>query len=139
MRMLVLSVSALALVSCNQAKTPEADTAGEANAAVAETEAPAEFSMNETSWEHTQDGRPMRTSIDASGNYETVSGEEHIDHGSFEMVDGRACFTSAMNQDGRECWTVAPIEIGESMESSSDKGKKLTVTRRDYTPFEART
>ncbi len=83
----------------------------------------------------TQDGKPHTTSIDAAGNYDTNSGAEHVDHGKYAMVDGKACFTSAMNQDGPECWTVQQTEVGQSMDSTSDKGNKLTVTRRDYVAF----
>jgi hypothetical protein len=34
-----------------------------------------------------------------------------------------------MDQKGEECWTTAPTDVGQSMETTSDKGEKLTVTR----------
>ena len=77
----------------------------------------------------TEDGKPMQESVDAAGKYITVSGTEHIDHGTAVMKDGKACFTSAMNKEGEVCWTTAPTEVGQSMETTSDKGEKLTVTR----------
>jgi hypothetical protein len=137
MKKLLLIAGCAALAACGQRE--ESAPAEDTNVAVAEPEAnvaaPAEFSLAETTWDYTQDGKPHTTSIDGAGNYETNSGSEHVDHGKLAMVDGKACFTSAMNQDGPECWTVQQTEVGQSMDSTSDKGNKLTVTRRDYVAF----
>jgi hypothetical protein len=137
MKKLLLIAGCAALAACGQSE--EAAPADETNVVVAEPEAnvaaPAEFTLAETTWDYTQDGKPHTTSIDAAGNYDTSSGTEHVDHGKFAMVDGKGCFTSAMNQDGPECWTVQQTEVGQSMESTSDKGEKLTVTRREYAAF----
>ncbi|HEX6783101.1 MAG TPA: hypothetical protein VF098_00390 [Sphingomicrobium sp.] len=98
----------------------------------------AEFQLNETSWTYVDPDKKVkaRESIDASGNYieNAVSGK-HIDHGTGVMKDGKACFTSAMNSNGEECWTVHAVAIGHSMMTTSDKGHKLTVTRVKYTPM----
>jgi hypothetical protein len=51
------------------------------------------------------------------------------------MKDDKACFTSAMDKKGEVCWTTKPVEIGQSMETTSSKGEKLTVTRVDYVPM----
>ncbi len=135
MRKIMMVAAVAALAACSQESTaPAADE----NVAVAETEAPAEMSFDETSWEYTEDDQLVRTSIDANGNYDSNSGDEHLDHGQFAVVDGQACFTSAMNEDGPECWSVETTEVGESMETTSDKGNTLTVTRVEYTPFEPR-
>lgn len=136
MKKLLLIAGCAALFACGQREeAPAEDT----NVAVAEPEAnlaePAEFTLAETTWDYTQDGKPRTTSIDGAGNYDTSSGAKHVDHGKLAMVDGKACFTSAMNQDGPECWTVQKTEVGQSMDSTSDKGNKLTVTRRDYVTF----
>ena len=137
MKRLLLIAGCAVLAACGQSE--ETAPAEEANVVVAEPEAnvaaPAEFTLAETTWDYTQDGKPHTTSIDAAGNYDTSSGTEHVDHGKFAMVDGKGCFTSAMNQDGPECWTVQQTEVGQSMESTSDKGNKLTVTRREYAAF----
>ena len=137
MKKLLLIAGCAALAACGQREN--AAPAEEANVAVGEPDAnvaaPAEVSLAETTWDYTQDGKPHTTSIDGAGNYDTSSGTEHVDHGKLAMVDGKACFTSAMNQDGPECWTVQQTEVGQSMESTSDKGNKLTVTRREYVPF----
>jgi hypothetical protein len=137
MKKLLLIAGCAALAACGQSE--EAAPADETNVVVAEPEAnvaaPAEFTLAETTWDYTQDGKPHTTSIDAAGNYDTSSGTEHVDHGKLAMVDGKGCFTSAMNQDGPECWTVQQTEVGQSMESTSDKGEKLTVTRREYAAF----
>ena len=136
MKKLLLIAGCAALFACGQRdEAPAEDT----NVAVAEPEAnltePAEFTLAETTWDYTMDGKPRTTSIDGAGNYDTSSGTEHVDHGKFAMVDGKGCFTSAMNQDGPECWTVQKTEVGQSMDSTSDKGNTLTVTRRDYVTF----
>jgi hypothetical protein len=49
------------------------------------------------------------------------------------MKDGKACFTSAMNKEGEVCWTDPKVEVGQSGETTSDKGEKLTVKRIAYT------
>jgi hypothetical protein len=39
-----------------------------------------------------------------------------------------------MTKEGEVCWTTKPTEIGQSFETTSDKGEKLTVTRVAYVP-----
>jgi len=131
MRIVMTSLAVLALMACNKpAETTtenvaEENMAMDANAVVT----PAAFQINETTWEFTDDGKAMTESIDASGNFVAWSGKEHIDHGTSVMKDGKACFTSAMDKEGEVCWTAQPTEIGQSMDTTSDKGKKLTVKR----------
>ena len=144
MRLTIVTLATIALVSCNQAEAPadtnaaetnvEADAnvvAADANAAVAA----AAGKYLETSWEFTDEGKPMLESIDAKGNYIAVSGTEHMDHGTAVMKGSKLCFTSAMNKDGEECWQDPVLAVGESGESVSDKGKKLTVKRVAYQPL----
>ena len=137
MKKLLLLAGCAALAACSQ-NQEAATNADDANVAVAEADAnvaaPAEFTVAETTWDYTQDGKPHTTSIDGAGNYETNSGTEHVDHGKLAMVDGKACFTSAMDQEGELCWTTSPVDIGQSFESTSDKGEKLTVKRIAFTP-----
>jgi hypothetical protein len=138
MRIVITSLAVLALVACNKpAETTTEMNATEDNLAMdanASMDAnamavPAAFQLNETSWEFTRKGKATTESIDASGNYVAWSGTEHIDHGTSIMKDGKACFTSAMDKEGEVCWTTQPTEIGQSMETTSDKGEKLTVKR----------
>ena len=93
------------------------------------------FQLNSTSWAFVDPDKKVRVreSIDASGNYieNAVSGK-HIDHGTAAMKDGKACFTSAMNNDGEMCWTTRPTKIGHTMMTTSDKGQRLKVTRIAY-------
>ena len=77
----------------------------------------------------------MLESIDGSGNYITVSGTEHIDHGTAVVKGTKICFTSAMNKEGEDCWQDPKLEIGQSGESVSDKGEKVTVKRVAYKPL----
>lgn len=135
MHKIILVAAIAALAACSKQAAPTADDANmmTANEAVA-TPAPAAFSINETSWEYTEDGKPMQESIDASGNYITTSGTEHIDHGTAVMKDSKACFTSAMNKEGEVCWTDPNLDVGASGETVSDKGEKLPIKRVAYVP-----
>jgi hypothetical protein len=75
-------------------------------------------------------------SVDAKGNYIENSAEgKHLDHGTSLMKGDKVCFTSAMTKEGQVCWTTKPVEIGQSMDTVSDKGKKLTVNRVAYSPL----
>jgi hypothetical protein len=98
---------------------------------------PAGFQLDSTSWTFTDtDGTKVKMSIDAKGNYISNSVEgKHLDHGTSVMKGDKACFTSAMTKDGEICWTTKPIDVKQSMDTISDKGKKLTVTRVDYSPL----
>lgn len=133
MKKLILLAGAVLIAACGQREA--APAAEDAN--VAEAEAPAEMmSLHETSWTFTRDGKEIQESIDASGNYIANAGDEHVDHGTYATVDGKQCFTSAMTDEGQVCWTApAAIEVGESVEITSDKGEKLTVTRQEYVPM----
>ena len=136
MKRLFLLGGAAMLAACGgqEATAPESD---EANVAAAEMEAPAEaMSLHETTWTFTRDGKNIQESIDASGNYIANAGEEHVDHGTYALVDGKQCFTSAMTDEGQVCWTApANVEVGESVDITSDKGEQLTVTRQEYVPM----
>ena len=140
MKRLILIASFAALAACGQ-KT-ESNATEDANVALAEPDAnasaeatPAAFQLNETTWTFTRNGDAIQESIDANGNYIANAGAKHIDHGTGVMKDGKACFTSAMDKEGEVCWTTQPTEIGQSMETTSDKGEKLTVTRVAYVPM----
>ena len=147
MNKIILVAAIVALAGCN--KQPAAEPANDANVAMdanatmdanmADTNVAgtALASLNETSWEFTDNKtkKPMQESIDATGKYITVSGKEHIDHGTAVMKDGKACFTSAMTKDGEVCWTDPMVAIGGSGETTSSKGEKLTVKRVAYVPL----
>ena len=137
MRLITLTATAcLALAGCNQAKdAPAADNVADAANTAEAAPAATHASLNETTWTFTQDGKNITESIDANGNYIANAGTEHFDHGTVAMVDGKACFTSAMDKEGPECWTVKDTPIGGTEETVSDKGGKLTVTRIEYTPL----
>jgi hypothetical protein len=135
MRIVMTSLAVLALMACSKpAETTTENVAEEnimpdENAMDANMATPAAFQLNDTTWEFTMDGKAQTESIDASGNYVAWSGSEHVDHGTSVMKDGKACFTSAMDKKGEVCWTTQPVEIGQSMDTTSDKGEKLTVKR----------
>jgi hypothetical protein len=136
MRLTICLTAALALVACSKPAEapPSVDNAVDTNAA-APAATPAAFQLNETTWTFTdKGGKAIQETIDAAGNYVATSGEKHVDHGTSVMKDDKACFTSAMNKEGEVCWTTKPVEIGQSMDTVSDKGEKLTVTRVAYVP-----
>ena len=136
MRIVMTSLAVLTLVACQKPAEPandinavEENVAADENVADANMATPPGFQLNETSWEFTRNGKATTETIDETGNYVAWSGDEHIDHGTVVMKEDKACFTSAMNKDGEVCWTTAPVEIGQSMETLSDKGETLTVKR----------
>lgn len=144
MRKLILVAAVAALASCSQQPAGndanvalDANAAADANAADANVAGTALASLNETSWEYTDNKtkKPMQLSVDAAGKYITNSGTEHIDHGTAAMKDGKVCFTSAMTKEGETCWTDPMLAEGASAESTSDKGEKLTVKRTAYVPL----
>ncbi|WP_037502665.1 hypothetical protein [Sphingomonas jaspsi] len=143
MRVVMTSLAVLALMACskpadapaNDINSDMADTNAtmmDANATAAATPA-ALADIKSTSWEFTdKDGQAIQESVDENGNYVAVSGTKHIDHGTAIMKDGKACFTSAMTKEGEVCWTDPMAAIGNSGETTSDKGEKLTVKRVEY-------
>ena len=128
----LIAVSAIAMLAACGNPAP-----AEEEATTAEAEAPAEaMSLNETSWTFTMDGVDYFETIDADGNYITNAGEEHADHGTYVMKDGKQCFTSAMTDEGEMCWSGgSEIPVGESYDVTNDAGETLTVTRAEYTPL----
>jgi len=139
MRLTICLTAALVLCACS--KQAEAPAAADNNVAEANAEAPATpaaFQLNETSWTFTdKDGKAVAESVDASGNWVATSGGKEIDHGTSVMKGDKACFTSAVDKKGENCWTTKPVEISQSMDTVSDKGEKLTVTRVAYAPAPA--
>lgn len=141
MRKIILVAAIVAFAGCN--KQPAAEPANDANVAMDANMADSNVagtalaSINETSWEFTDNKtkKPMQESVDATGKYITVSGKEHIDHGTAVMKDGKACFTSAMTKDGETCWSDPMLAEGASGETTSDKGEKLIVKRVAYVPL----
>lgn len=131
MKKLIAMSSAVLLAACG---SPGAE---EESMEVAEAEAPAEvMSLNETTWTFKMDDMEILESIDANGNYIANAGDEHFDHGTYALIDGKQCFTSAMNDEGQVCWTTpATIAVGESADITSDQGEELTVTRAEYEPL----
>lgn len=131
--MIVTATACLALAACNRAEAPAAD----ANGPAASEATPAAFEIKETSWEFTdpETKKAIFESVDANGNYIANAGAEHIDHGTAVMKDGKACFTSAMDDEGEVCWTDPKLEVGQTGETTSDKGEKLTVKRVEYKPL----
>jgi hypothetical protein len=133
------SLAVLALVACakpantsNEAGSAEANATATANSAAA---TPAAFQLNETTWTYTYKGQDQTESIDANGHFVswvTKPAVKVVDQGSSEMKGDKACFTSSMDKQGEVCWTTKPTEIGQSMDTTSDKGEKLTVTRVAY-------
>jgi hypothetical protein len=145
MHKLVLLTAVAALAACTQERAADPAIENDLNAANVANEsvdanmaAPVALaSINETTWEYTdpKTKKPMQESVDATGKYITVSGKEHIDHGTAVMKGGKACFTSAMDKEGEVCWSDPMINPGQSGETTSDKGEKLPIKRTDYVPL----
>ena len=145
MRLLTLSIAVLALAACQKSETTTTTTnevtsttetnVVDANMTNASVPAAALTTLNETTWEFKQDGKDVQESVDATGKFITVSGKEHVDHGTAVMKDGKGCFTSAMTKDGEVCWTDPLIAEGASGVTVSDKGEKLPIKRTAYVPL----
>ena len=146
--LMIAAVAALAGSTQAAQTTPPADSSVAPPAAVAApaapspvaapaatVAAPAAKSLNETTWTFTRKGKKIQESIDANGNYVANAGSEHVDHGTSAMVDGKMCFTSAMGKKETTCWTMVDAAIGATVETTSDKGEKLKVTRVAYVPM----
>jgi len=142
MRIVMTSLVVLALVACSKPAEPANDMNAVAENAAMDENAmganamvtPAAFQLNETTWEYTREGKADTESIDASGNYVVWSGDKHVDHGTAVMKDDKACFTSLMDKEGEVCWTTQPTEIGDTLNTVSDKGEKLAVKRVAFMP-----
>ena len=134
MRTIICLTAAISLAACNKEAPPAADNGAADITATAPAATPAAFEIKGTSWEYTDSKtkKPVQESIDENGNYISVSGTEHMDHGTAMMKDGKACFTSAMTKEGEVCWTDPKTEIGQSGETTSDKGEKLPIKRVAY-------
>ena len=131
--MLFAAVAALAGCSQETAAPPAEDVNVAASETATPAATPAAMSLMETTWTFTdKDGKNIEESIDPAGNYISTAGAKHEDHGTVAMVDGKACFTSKMDKDGPSCWTVVDTAIGATIETTSDKGEKLMVTRVAY-------
>lgn len=99
----------------------------------------APFQINNTSWAYVDHGKKVHETVDTDGNYieNAVSGK-HVDHGTAVMKDKMVCFTSAMTKAGELCWTApkSALKVGQSFVATSDKGRKLKVTRVAYVKLE---
>ena len=93
MRIVMTSLAVLALIACSKPADTTNEIVAEENMAMDENvmdanmAMPAGFQLNETTWEFTQDGKPMMETVDAGGNYIAWSGTEHVDHGTSVMKD----------------------------------------------------
>ena len=142
MRIVLITMTALALVACKKAEVAaNADAANNVavandamatNATANATTADAAATMNNSTFEYVRNSRAIQLSIDGSGKYISTAGKDHIDHGTAAMKDGKSCFTSAMTKAGEICWTDPKLAVGASGEIVSDKGEKLTVKRVAY-------
>jgi hypothetical protein len=139
MRLSIIAVTTcVALVACQkQAESPPAESnvvAADANVGSAPA-GMALASLNETSWEFVdpKSTKDVIESVDAKGDYITQGKDgSHVDHGTAVMKDGKGCFTSKMNADGEMCWSDPLLAVGQSGETTSDKGDKLAIKRVDY-------
>jgi hypothetical protein len=101
---------------------------------------PSKFKLNGITWVFVEEhGTKVRETVDHHGNYvaRTFVGKE-LDHGTAVMKGSKVCFTSEVDNSGEVCWTTRPLNIGQSMVSTSDKGEKLKVTRVKYVAMKPR-
>lgn len=133
MKKFFLLASCAALASCGETATDNAAPTENIVVDEAAVEEAAANSVMGTSWSFTEDGTAYVETIDADGNYisETADGK-HADHGTAVMKDGKACFTSAMSDEGERCFTVPDHAVGDTITVVEDNGEELEVTRTEY-------
>lgn len=127
----ILASLVVLLASC--APEPEKDAGGSGPPAPAPV-----MSLVNTSWEFTAGGKRMALTVDPSGAYVEERDGTHVDHGTYAQVGGKDCFTSAMGDQGVNCWTAIPeTPIGGTASATSDKGQKSVFTRVAYRSLNA--
>lgn len=141
MRLTICLTAAVALCACSKPadSPPAAENAAENVAegnADANAATPAAMQINETTWTYTdKDGKKVQESIGPDGKFVTTSADgKHVDHGKAWVQDDKVCFDSEMDKEKETCWKSGHAEVGQTMEATSDKGEKLTVTRIAYVP-----
>ncbi|MDX1704109.1 MAG: hypothetical protein R3235_07445 [Altererythrobacter ishigakiensis] len=126
MRKLMIIAAPLALMAC-------AEQATDVEEEVVETEPAGMTTANGTApgtYAVSNDEGPAGTSVlNGDGTYQDLAADGSVaDEGTWEVVDGKTCFTS--NEDGAEalCWTESePAEDG-SFTATSDAGETVTVS-----------
>lgn len=129
MRKLVLFAAPLALVACAQeaeVEEPAVEEVAEAEAAMTTANGTAVPLSAEVS---NADGPQGMSTLNADGTYQDLGADgEVVAEGTWEVVDGKTCFTSSDEGSEAVCWTEgAPNEDG-SFTATSDAGEEVTVT-----------
>lgn len=129
MRKLIMLAAPLALVAC-------AEPAAEEEAAVVEEVAevaPAMTSANGSAagmYNVTAaDGSINGSMLNADGTYQDMDADGAVTgEGTWEVADGKTCFTSNEEGAAAECWTESAPGADGSFTATSDAGDVVTVT-----------
>lgn len=113
-----------------------ATVAGMSPAVLVATAVEPAFQLNGTTWTYAENGVENRMSIDEDGTYvEQTVGGRHIDHGVAVMKGNKACFATVTSRESETCWTLKPLEVGESMVTVGEAGQRMKITRVKYVPL----
>nr|WP_298927045.1 hypothetical protein [uncultured Erythrobacter sp.] len=128
MRKLIFLAAPFALAACSQ----EAEV--EEPAAIEEVETAVLTTANGTVTPmmgevQSAEGPQGVSSVNADGTFQDMNADgELVSEGTWEVVDGKTCFTPTTEGVDPECWTESEPGEDGSFTAVSDSGAEVTVT-----------
>lgn len=128
MRKIALMLGTLALAACSGEAAEEEAAAPEAVVEEVAAMTTANGSPAGTYTATDADGTATSNTLNADGTY-AVTGTDGaaLDSGTWEVVDGKTCFTSSAEGATAMCWTEAAPGADGSFSATSDAGETVTV------------
>lgn len=128
MKKLILFAGVCALAACSEAEAPPAE-----EEAVAEAEAPT--GPQPGTYEVTEaDGSSYSITIGDGNTWNASNADGEEASGTFEVVDGKACFTTEGSEDPPRCSTASAPDENDVVTVTYDDGSTATVTRAEEAP-----
>lgn len=127
MRKLIFLAAPLALAGCAQEAEVEDADAGEAEVVAVTT---ANGTVTPLTGEVSNaDGPQGISTLNADGTYQDLDAEGGVTaEGTWEVVDGKTCFTPSTEGVDSQCWTESEPGENGSFTATSDAGEVVTVT-----------
>ncbi|MHA6333065.1 hypothetical protein ACXYL9_05220 [Qipengyuania sp. CAU 1752] len=125
MRKLILMAAPLALMGCVEEAEVEEETVAAEPAAMttANGTAPGTYTVSN------EEGPAGNSILNADGTYQDLGPDGTIvAEGSWEVVDGKTCFTPTTEGVERMCWTESEPDENGTFTATSDAGETVTVT-----------
>ncbi len=121
MKKMILLAGVAALAACTPSE-PEAPVAEETVAAAPAGSVAA--GTYDVAW---SDGSVSSFTINDDGTYSGTR-DDVTDTGTYEVKDGKICFTSSAEGSEAECWTNSEAAADGSFTSVSDAGETVSLT-----------